>query len=127
MQVISIVISAVSFLFGFIIMFGCYLMYGKRAILEGAPGWILAIAGAPTTFLLWIVNRIGMDNSIILQYMWVCFFYLLQYQAIGLFIFILYKKKIALLSSKSIIYFSTIFLIIIFSGILMSRIILPKP
>jgi len=127
MQALSIIISVGSTLIGFAVMFGYYVMCDRRVVLEGGPGWILSILGAPTTFLLWIIHWLGLDNNIVLQYVWVCFFYLLQYQLIALLIFILYKKNVALVSMKSIICLSAVLLIIIFSATLMWKIILPKP
>ena len=81
----------VSFCSIFLAMGTCgyfYITAGKSG-LEGAA-WILAILGAPTTLLSWIPFKLGLSKGLIKDFLWIIFFYLLQYQIIGLLI---WKRK----------------------------------
>lgn len=126
MKFLSFSISILSIIIGIIVMVGCYIVYGKVGMLEGVAAWILGPLGAPTTFLCWIVHKIGLDKSNISQYIWICLFYLLQYQLIALFIYSLYIKNIRLISIKSITYLGIISIIIIVSAWIMWNIIMGK-
>ena len=119
--ILSFGISILSIIIGIIVMVGGYIIYGKRGFLEGAPGWILGTLGAPTTFLTWITYKIGLERGIISQYIWICFFYLLQYQLIALLI---YKGIINLTSKSGIIYLIIILVTILISAKVMWNIVM---
>jgi len=119
--ILSLGISILSIIIGIIVMVGGYIIYGKQGFLEGAPAWILGPLGAPTTFLSWIIAKINLSNSIISQYFWICFLYLLQYQLIAVLI---YKEIISLTKKSGIIYLIIIFVIILISAKIMWNIIM---
>lgn len=120
-KIVSIFISIFSLIIGIIIMVGAYVFYGKQGFLEGAPAWILGPLGAPMTYLSWIIAKVGLSKSIISQYCWICFLYVLQYQIIALLI---YKGIIELASKKGIIFLVLIIFVILISAVLMFSIIM---
>lgn len=119
--ILSLGISLLSLIIGIIVMVGGYIVYGKQGFFEGAPAWILGPLGAPTTFLSWIIDKIGLSKTIISQYFWICFLYLLQYQLIA---FLIYKEIIKLTKKSGIIYLIIIFVIILISAKIMWHIVM---
>lgn len=120
-HILSFGISILSIIIGILVMVGGYIIYGKQGFFEGVPGWILCTLGAPTTFLYWIIYKIGLERGIISQYTWICFFYLLQYQLIALLI---YKGIINLTSKSGIIYLIIILITILISAKVMWNIVM---
>ena len=120
-NILSLCITILSILIGIIVLLGGYFFYGKGGFSEGASGWILATLGAPTTFLYWFIYKLGLSKSIILQYAWVSFLYLLQYLVIA---FLIYKDIISLSKKSGIIYLILIFVIILISGKTMWNIVM---
>ena len=119
-NLVAFSISAISVILGLIIIFIVHLFYGKRGFLEGVPLWIIGPLGAPTTFLSWIISSAGFSKSIISQYLWLCFFYLLQYCVIAALI---YNGIIDLASKKGIFLLILIVGIILISAFIMLSII----
>jgi len=79
--------------------------YGGGEGLVGS-GWVLAILGAPTTLLDILISKF--HNNFILDFIWICFFYTIQYQFIAFLILRKYKKpKIILLFSSILLIFIT--------------------
>lgn len=115
-HILSLGISVLSIIIGIVVMVGGYFVYGKRGFFEGAPAWILGFLGAPTTFLYWIIDKIGFSQGIFSQYFWACFLYLLQYQLIALLI---YKEIINVTKKSGIVYLIIIFIIILISAKIM--------
>lgn len=114
-------ISIVSIIGGLFIIIGGYFLYGKQGFFEGAPAWILAPIGAPTTFLCWGIYKLGLSRSIISEYIWLYIFYLLQYQLIAVLI---YKGVIDLTSKKGIICIIVVVVTIFLSAVTMWNIIM---
>ncbi len=119
--IISLSISIFSIIIGLVIIIGGYFFYGKQGFFEGVPAWILGTVGAPTTFLCWIVGKIGLSKSIISQYVWLYFFYLLQYQIIAILI---YRGVINLSSRRGVVYTIIILGTILISAKIMWNIIM---
>ncbi len=119
--ILSLSISVLSIIIAIVVMVGGYIFYGQRGLLEGAPAWILAPLGAPTTFLSWGIDKIGLSKNIVSQYFWICFLYLLQYQVIA---FAIYKEIISLSKKSGIIYLILILGIILISGKTMWNIVM---
>jgi hypothetical protein len=122
-DILSLCVSVLSILIGIIVLVGGYLFYGKGGFSEGALGWILATLGAPTTFLYWFIYKLGLTKSIISQYAWICFLYLLQYQIIA---FLIYKEIINLSKKSGIIYLITIIIIVLISAKIMWNIVIAR-
>jgi len=80
-----------------------FYFFGHLGYLEGAPGWILAVIGAPMTFLAFPVFRIAPKflSSIFSQYLFVSLLLQLQYQLIG---YLLFKIKFKTKFIKTLIF-----------------------
>jgi hypothetical protein len=73
-----------------------FYFFAPRGYLEGAPGWILAIIGAPTTFLVIPIFKSipQFFSNILSQYIMISLFFQLQYQLVIYFLFkIKFKTK----------------------------------
>ncbi len=120
-KVLSFGISILSIVVGIILVARSYISYGTGYGFAESAGWILATLGAPTTFLYWILYKIGIGKGYIPSFIWICSFYLLQYQLIAL---LFYKGIINLTSKKGIAYIGTIVITIVISANIMWRIIM---
>lgn len=120
-HILSFGISILSVVVGIAVIIGCYITGGKVGLWEGSALWILATLGAPTTFLGWVLSKIGLATGFISSYILVSFFYLLQYQLIA---YLIYKEIINLASKSGIIYLTIILITILISAKIMWNIIM---
>lgn len=119
---VGIIISLLSIFVAIAVILWFYIKNGFPG-LQGA-GWILAILGAPTTFLSYFPYKFGLSKGLIVTLSWIIFFYILQYQMIALWV---HK---ALIGNKAKIPIRTIILVtfmvtaIVLSGCLMWNLIM---
>lgn len=99
-RILSISISVVSIIIAIVVI----VYFGGGEGLTGS-GWVLAILGAPTTLLDILIYKF--HKNFISDFIWICFFYLFQYQLIALLILRGVKKP------KIIFLFSLLLLITI--------------
>lgn len=120
-HILSFGISILSIIVGIIIILKYYIASPKEGLIGAA--WTLLTLGAPTTFLNWFIYKLGFSKNFISSLIWICFFYLLQYQLIALLI---YKGIIDVTTRKGISYLIAILIIIIISANIMWRIIMGR-
>jgi len=124
MKKITKIISLILILMNFVFIL-CFYFFANPAYLEGVPSWILAVIGAPTTFLLFPIFRLiqTLSIGISVQHLIVSLLLQLQYQAIIYFMFEvrIIKKIIKLIISSILIG------IILLSAITMRIVIMPYP
>ena len=120
-RILSFGISVLSIVVGIAVVVRSYISYGTAYGFAESAGWILATLGAPTTFLCWILYKIGIGKEYIPSFIWICLFYLLQYQLIAL---LFYKGIINLTSKKGVAYIGAIIVIIVVSASIMWKIIM---
>lgn len=101
-----------------------FVFFNKQGFNEGAPGWILAILGSPTSFLLFPLHHsfASIFNYFILEYFIVSLFFQLQYQ---LFLLFLFKTKANNILYKVLCVFILV-MVVFLSAIKMRSIILPN-
>ena len=117
--IFGIVISILSFIVGIIIIIKYNCFAGGEGLIGAS--WILGTLGAPMTFLSLIVDKMGLSGGIISQFIWVCLFYLLQYQLISVLFF---KGIINICSKSGIFYIILLSFVILVSAKMMWSIIM---
>lgn len=117
--ILSFGISILSIIVGVVVILKNYIASPKEGLI--AAGWILGTLGAPTSFLIWFVYKLGFVKSFTSSLIWICFLYLLQYQLIALLI---YKGIIDITIKKGIIWLIGIIIVIVISANIMCRVIL---
>ena len=100
-----------------------FYFFANQGYLEGAPGWILGVIGAPVTFILFIFFKLSpkLFPSILSQYMMISFLFQLQYQSI---LYFLFKAKLKSITQK-ILVFIIIAVLVFISVKEMRKIVLP--
>lgn len=121
-QKLSISISLTSIALA-IILIAWFFLSGGTSGLEGAA-WIIAILGAPTTFLDFILYKLNFTQGFTSSFLAIIFLYLAQYQLIA----ILFKKGVLNLRTKLGTFFVLVTIaLIILSATIMTNIIFAKP
>ncbi|MFZ2603137.1 MAG: hypothetical protein WAX79_03950 [Candidatus Omnitrophota bacterium] len=121
---ISYKIFALIILLSNLLIIFYFYFFSYQGYLEGAPGWILAVIGAPMTFLTFPVFRAAPKflSGIFSQYLFVSLLLQLQYQLIGYFLFQIRFKK----NFIKILIFTLIIVSIFISAKKMRKIVMPS-
>jgi hypothetical protein len=115
---IGILISISSIIIAAIVIMYYYPSGGYNGLIGAS--WILAILGAPTTLLDIVLYKFGISRGLISDFIWICFFYLIQYQLIAVLFYKKFNKKI------KIIFLFLIFIVIVVSASITWQIIMGK-
>jgi hypothetical protein len=114
--IFSFGISILSIVVGIAVVVRYYISYGTGYGFCESAGWTLATLGAPTTFLYWVLSKIGIGKGHISSFIWICSLYLLQYQLVA---FLIYKEIINLVSKRGVISLLIIVALILISAKIM--------
>lgn len=117
------IFSSIFILINIIFITFCY-FFARQGYLEGAPGWVLAIWGAPTSFLYFLIFKFSykLFVSMFSQYLIISLLFQLQYQLI---VYFLFKIKFKRIFTKILISIM-LFIIIVFSAKKMRMIVVPS-
>jgi hypothetical protein len=118
----SLFISILSIVALLVVILKYHCIAGGEGLIGAA--WILGTLGAPMTFLCLIVDKIGLNKSLVSQFIWVCFFYLLKYQLVAFLLYWLNRNNTVFFSKKNLIFVFIVLVVIIIGAIVMYRIIM---